>query len=146
MGQPLEKCSIPPSPSAPCTHFTCYLHLRRGLRQQMLQKRELLNVYSDSAQLLGSTPPPLSFVSYSWALVWMGFCLACSIWDTAVAGGFRARGRRNLVIKRILMHSAGAGKHSTHRLGSHLDALNRRGEQAADTSHRQVYLHEPFMK
>jgi len=63
----------------------------------MLQKRESVNIYSDSAQLLSSTPPLFSFVSYSWGREWMGFCLVCRVWDTAVAGVFCAWGGRNLV-------------------------------------------------
>lgn len=79
VGQPLEKCGIPLSPSTPCTHFVCCLHLRRRLNQQMLQKRELLNVYSDSTQLLSSTPPPslLSLIHEhccEWSSAWrVGF-------------------------------------------------------------------------
>lgn len=33
-----RKCGIPLSLSSPCTHFMRYLHMRRRLRQQMLQK------------------------------------------------------------------------------------------------------------
>lgn len=79
-GLPLGKCGMPLSPSTPCAHTSlCCLHLRSRLNQQMLQKRELLNVYSDSTQLLSSTPPPslLSLIHEhccEWSSAWhVGF-------------------------------------------------------------------------
>lgn len=146
VGPPLEKCGIPLSPSAPCTDFMRYLHMRQRLRQQMLQKRGSANIYSDSAQLLISTPPPLSFVSYSWGLVWMGFCLACNVWDTAVAGVFSAWGRRNLVIKSILTCSSRAAKHSTSAREPLTRPEQERGVSCRHLPRTKVYLHEPFMK
>lgn len=146
VGQPLENCGISLSSSTPCTHFMCYLHMRRRLRQQMLQKREPANIYSDSAQLLISTPLPLSFVSYSWGLVWMGFCLACNVWDTAVAGVFSAWGRRNLVIKSILTCSSRAVKHSTSARKPLTRPEQERGASCRHLPQTEVHLHEPFMK
>lgn len=148
LGQPVEKCGMPLSLSSPCTHFMCYLHMRRRLRQQMLQKRESVNIYSDSAQLLISTPPPLSFVSYSWGRVWVGFCLTCTFGTQLWWGGgvVSALGSRNLVIKSILTCSSRAVKHST----SAREPLTwPEWEKGANCRHpplNEVYLHEPLMK
>lgn len=127
-------------------HFMCYLHMRRRLRQQMLQKRESVNIYSDSAQLLISTPPPLSFVSYSWGWVWVGFCLTCTFGTQLWRGVVSALGSRNLVIKSILTCSSRAVKNST----SVREPLTRpEWEKEASCRHpplNEVYLHEPLMK
>lgn len=139
-GQPLEKCGIPLSPSTPCTHFLCCLHLRRRLNQQMLQKRELLNVYSDSTQLLSSNAPPslLSLIHEhccEWSSAWpVGF--GTQLWQHDFV-----HGEGEILSLKGLWYAAQEQEGTAHCCARQpLTHPEQRGERAADTSHGLKFI------
>lgn len=140
-----RKCGILLSLSSPCTHSMRYLHMRRRLRQQMLQKGNqwifIQILHSCSSPLL---PHCLLFLIHEDGSEWGSVCHVRL--GHSCGGGCSALGSRNLVIKSILTCSSRAVKHST----SAREPLTRpEWEKGANCRHpplNEVYLHEPLMK